>query len=95
MSYPELFALVGGQVPDLRGLFLRGHGGNSAGLGEQQGDAIRNVHGTFGQHGSASASGAFYRSTGCREDIRSMNGRGMVLPLIYRGLSLPQKRTGR
>ena len=33
MSYPELFALVGGQVPDLRGLFLRGHGGNSAALG--------------------------------------------------------------
>ena len=23
--YPELFALVGGQVPDLRGLFLRGY----------------------------------------------------------------------
>ena len=25
-AYPELFALVGGQVPDLRGLFLRGYG---------------------------------------------------------------------
>ena len=24
--YPELFALMGGQVPDLRGLFLRGYG---------------------------------------------------------------------
>ena len=24
--YPELFAVVGGQVPDLRGLFLRGYG---------------------------------------------------------------------
>ena len=43
--YPELFALMGGQVPDLRGLFLRGHGGNSAALGEPQGDAIRNVTG--------------------------------------------------
>ena len=43
--YTELFALVGGQVPDLRGLFLRGHGGNSAALGEPQGDAIRNVTG--------------------------------------------------
>ena len=41
--YPELFALVGGQVPDLRGLFLRGHGGNSAGLGEQQGHAMRDI----------------------------------------------------
>ena len=25
-AYPELFAVVGSQVPDLRGLFLRGHG---------------------------------------------------------------------
>ena len=72
-------------MPDLRGLFLRGDGGNSAGLGEQQGDAIRNVYGTFGQHGSASASGAFYRSTGCREDIRSSfnewTGNGVALDL--------------
>ena len=29
MSYPELFALMGGQVPDLRGLFLRGYGAQS------------------------------------------------------------------
>lgn len=28
-AYPELFALMGGQVPDLRGLFLRGHGSQS------------------------------------------------------------------
>ena len=25
-AYPELFVLLGGQVPDLRGLFLRGYG---------------------------------------------------------------------
>ncbi len=25
-TYPELFALLGGRVPDLRGLFLRGYG---------------------------------------------------------------------
>ena len=47
VAYPELFAVVGNSVPDLRGLFLRGHGGNSAALGVQQGDAIRNVTGTF------------------------------------------------
>ena len=41
--YPELFALVGGHTPDLRGLFLRGHGGNSAELGEQQGHAMRDI----------------------------------------------------
>lgn len=46
--YPELFAVLGGQTPDLRGLFLRGHGGNSAALGVQQGDAIRNITGEFG-----------------------------------------------
>lgn len=34
-------------MPDLRGLFLRGHGGNSAALGVQQGDAIRNITGGF------------------------------------------------
>ena len=31
---------MGGQVPDLRGLFLRGHGGNSAGLGVKQEDSV-------------------------------------------------------
>lgn len=46
-AYPELFALMGGKVPDLRGLFLRGVGGSSAALGVIQGDAIRNVTGTF------------------------------------------------
>ncbi|WP_051149948.1 hypothetical protein [Desulfovibrio sp. 3_1_syn3] len=38
---------MGSQVPDLRGLFLRGHGGKSAALGVQQGDAIRNITGGF------------------------------------------------
>lgn len=43
--YPALRSLIGANVPDLRGLFLRGHGGNSAALGIQQGDAIRNITG--------------------------------------------------
>ena len=73
-AWPELFAVVGGQVPDLRGLFLRGHGGDSAALGVRQGDAIRNITGSFGQHGSASAGGVFYRTGGCAEDIRSSYG---------------------
>ena len=43
--YPELFAIVGGQTPDLRGLFLRGHGGNSAALGSiQQGTLPEHKH---------------------------------------------------
>ena len=37
--YPELFAVLGGQVPDLRGLFLRGFGGKSAALGTTQDQA--------------------------------------------------------
>ena len=49
-AYPELFAVLGGKTPDLRGLFLRGHGGNSAALGVQQGDAIRNIQGSFGSY---------------------------------------------
>ena len=63
--YPELFALVGTNVPDLRGLFLRGHGGNSAALGQTQGDAIRNITGSLGRLPSAiggDATGPFYTS---------------------------------
>ena len=41
--YPELYAVVGSRVPDYRGMFLRGTGGNAASLGVQQGDAIRNI----------------------------------------------------
>ena len=61
--YPELFALMGGQVPDLRGLFLRGHGGNSAALGEQQGHAMRDISASgsisVGFGGYLSGSGIF------------------------------------
>jgi len=39
---------MGPTVPDLRGMFLRGHGGNSAALGVVQGDAIRNITGNTG-----------------------------------------------
>ena len=61
-AYPELFAVVGGQVPDLRGLFLRGHGGDSAALGVRQGDAIRNIKGQITGNGlmSGGATGPFY-----------------------------------
>ena len=38
-AYPELFALLGNSVPDLRGLFLRGYGGKSAALGATQDQA--------------------------------------------------------
>ena len=55
-AYAELFAVIGTtagagngsttfNVPDLRGMFIRGTGGNAAALGERQGDAIRNMTG--------------------------------------------------
>lgn len=55
-------------------MFLRGLSVKSAALGIVQGDAIRNITGTFGQHGSASAGGVFFRTGGCAEDIRSSYG---------------------
>ncbi|WCB48180.1 shufflon system plasmid conjugative transfer pilus tip adhesin PilV (plasmid) [Nitratidesulfovibrio vulgaris] len=48
VAYPELSAVVGGVLPDYRGVFLRGRGGNAAPLGQLQGDAIRNITGTIG-----------------------------------------------
>lgn len=56
--YPELVALMGGKVPDYRGIFLRGQGSqtsthygavthSSAGLGVLQGDGIREISGSI------------------------------------------------
>ena len=51
-------------TPDYRGVFLRGLGGNSASLGELQGDAIRNITGEINVEVRSVASkyayGAFY-----------------------------------
>lgn len=59
-DYPALYAAIGNTyapaepetgyfyLPDLRGRFLRGLGGNSAELGVAQGDAIRNLTGQTG-----------------------------------------------
>lgn len=58
-AYPELVRVLGSDtVPDYRGVFLRGFGSvtsthygtvqhQSNGLGELQGDAIRNIYGSF------------------------------------------------
>ena len=57
-AYPELFEAIGTtwgagdgsttfNIPDLRGYFLRGVGGRSAGLAAEQGDAIRNFISSF------------------------------------------------
>ena len=57
-AYPELFAAIGTtygagngsttfNLPDLKGKFIRGTGGDAAALGVAQGDAIRNIKGHF------------------------------------------------
>ena len=63
-KYPKLYTLMH-NVPDYRGVFLRGLGGNSAALGVLQGDAIRNITGntgTFTSQNWPSSSGVFYTS---------------------------------
>lgn len=58
-AYPELYEEIGAlcgpgdgvntfNLPDLRGDFLRWLGGNSAALGVQQGDAIRDIQARLG-----------------------------------------------
>ena len=88
--YPELVGLIGWNVPNYQGVFLRGYGGQtsyhygavghwSAGLGELQGDAIRNITGTHssevlivGATTSWGTTGAFYNAGGSGgEHIRS------------------------
>lgn len=57
-AYKELFAVLGTKagagdgvstfnLPDFRGNFIRCIGGNAAALGVEQGDAIRNITGSF------------------------------------------------
>ncbi len=77
-AYDKLFAVIGTtwgegdgvetfNIPDLRGIFVRGDGGeNNADIGVQQEDAIRNLTGSFAFYGQqmawlpvASANGVF------------------------------------
>lgn len=61
-QYPKLFSRYGSSLPDLRGCFIRGLGGNSAALGVIQGDAIRNITGSIIMDNEPveTATGAFY-----------------------------------
>jgi hypothetical protein len=71
MKYPCLFRAIGTiyggngtskfRLPDFRGIFLRGTGGDAAPLGQCQGDAIRNITGRFAKTKPArDFIGAFY-----------------------------------
>jgi len=62
-KYRKLASIMS-HVPDYRGVFLRGVGGNSASLNELQSDAIRNITGYFRPFAASTAgimgqSGAF------------------------------------
>lgn len=86
-NYPKLVAAIGSStVPDYRGLFLRCTGSqtidkvahSSPAVGTKQGDAIRNITGTFlvddmmlGHHGAPKPTGAFVESTRFDYDARS------------------------
>ena len=76
-KYPKLYALMH-NVPDYRGMFLRGLGGNSASLGVTQGDAIRNIIGTSGyfySHGFRSSyTGAISFSSTITQKVRNVDG---------------------
>lgn len=73
IRYSDLFRAIGTiyggngtskfKLPDFRGIFLRGTGGNAAPLGQLQGDAIRNITGRFAKTKPArDFTGAFYDS---------------------------------
>ena len=67
-TYPKL-AKIMSYVPDYQGYFLRGLGGNSAGVGEYQSDAIRNIYGYFHADDhiiNYASSGAFYNTVGSK-----------------------------
>ena len=64
-KYPELYAVSGSNVPDLRGLFLRGTGGSAAALGSTQEDAGRNITASIETRDDvAKAVGQFWKPTG-------------------------------
>jgi hypothetical protein len=90
--YPALFKAIGTiyggdgtykfKLPDFRGIFLRGTGGDAAPLGQRQGDAIRNITGRFAKTKPArDFRGAFYgaddishgdSNSGTNNDTRSV-----------------------
>ena len=86
-AYPELFAVLGNSVPDLRGLFLRGHGGNSAALGVQQSDAIRNIVGSSptmtGGGRYDQTSGAISAHVWYYQSANTLGGPGMTYGLNF------------
>lgn len=85
-NYSLLFAKIGTtygegdgtntfNLPDLRGKFVRGLGGNSDLLGKTQGDAIRNIQGEVDIcHGDNNVTNGVFRDNGRKSRGRDGNG---------------------
>lgn len=93
-AYPALAAIVGANVPDYQGVFLRGYGSqtsthygtithSSATLGVLQGDTIRNITGTLGLF-IGQGTGPFY---GSNYVYAGINGTNMWWQQVYMDLS--------
>ena len=103
-AFPELFAVVGARVPDYRGLFLRGHGSQasshygvvthqSGGLGQLQGDAIRNITGDIGWTKNGGNGAIEYVSSQPEFDLR--NGSGWYLARLNASRVVPTANENR
>lgn len=83
-NYPNLVAAIGSTtIPDYRGLFLRGQGSQtvdgtvhtSPAVGTKQGDAIRNIYGSFVADDVVGLGGYDYNSppSGAFKAVKNMN----------------------
>lgn len=99
-TYSELFEAVGTlygagdgvstfELPDARGIFFRGDGGeNNAAMGVRQGDAIRNITGNITKNVSSPSMGMLVGTT----EMFSMSG---ALSLVSARLYVPERDTAR
>ena len=73
-AFPELFAVTGAKVPDLRGYFLRGYGGKSAGLGVHQDDAILDHQHTTSRGNWTGDNLPYFQGAGVQQGTHTTNG---------------------
>jgi hypothetical protein len=85
-AYPELFALVGGNVPDFRGLFLRGHGSqvhvqeNGSMIGVTATTHVSGVLGAVQGDASRNVSGILYSGMAVIENNHISTWKGIAWP---------------
>ena len=76
-QYPKLFDRYGSSLPDLRGCFIRGLGGNSDALGVVQGDAIQQIVGETGYFSRNDDTSLAGRGSGAMR-VKSYGGQGFA-----------------